>query len=250
MQINLWGTEFMHYTLFIRCVAEFMGTALMVALGNGSVANVELKGTKGFHGGWILIGFGYGIGVMIPAMMFAGISGAQINPAMTLALAVNGQFPWAEVFPYVLAQMLGAIFGQACIVAAYKPYYNHTTNAESILGTFSTIDNEHSQLNGFINEFLGTFVLVLGAVALTADKIDLRADFIGLGFLVMALVVSLGGATGPALNPARDLGPRLLHAILPLQHKGSSQFSYSWVPVVAPILGGICAVKVWSVFFG
>ncbi|WP_300561797.1 MIP/aquaporin family protein [Companilactobacillus sp.] len=240
----------MHYTLFIRCVAEFMGTALMVALGNGSVANVELKGTKGFHGGWILIGFGYGIGVMIPAMMFAGISGAQINPAMTLALAVNGQFPWAEVFPYVLAQMLGAIFGQACIVAAYKPYYNHTTNAESILGTFSTIDNEHSQLNGFINEFLGTFVLVLGAVALTADKIDLRADFIGLGFLVMALVVSLGGATGPALNPARDLGPRLLHAILPLQHKGSSQFSYSWVPVVAPILGGICAVKVWSVFFG
>ncbi|MCH4009209.1 MIP/aquaporin family protein [Companilactobacillus sp.] len=240
----------MHYTLFIRCVAEFMGTALMVALGNGSVANVELKGTKGFHGGWILIGFGYGIGVMIPAMMFAGISGAQINPAMTLALAVNGQFPWAEVFPYVLAQMLGGIFGQACIVAAYKPYYNHTTNAESILGTFSTIDNEHSQLNGFINEFLGTFVLVLGAVALTADKIDLRADFIGLGFLVMALVVSLGGATGPALNPARDLGPRLLHAILPLQHKGSSQFSYSWVPVVAPILGGICAVKVWSVFFG
>jgi glycerol uptake facilitator protein len=250
VQINLWGTEFMHYTLFIRCVAEFMGTALMVALGNGSVANVELKGTKGFHGGWILIGFGYGIGVMIPAMMFAGISGAQINPAMTLALAVNGQFPWAEVFPYVLAQMLGGIFGQACIVAAYKPYYNHTTNAESILGTFSTIDNEHSQLNGFINEFLGTFVLVLGAVALTADKIDLRADFIGLGFLVMALVVSLGGATGPALNPARDLGPRLLHAILPLQHKGSSQFSYSWVPVVAPILGGICAVKVWSVFFG
>lgn len=239
----------MHYTLFIRCVAEFIGTALMVALGNGSVANVELRGTKGFHGGWILIGVGYGIGVMIPAMMFAGISGAQINPAMTLSLAFNGEFPWAEVFPYILAQFLGAIFGQACIVAAYKPYYNHTTNAESILGTFATIDNEHSQLNGFINEFLGTFVLILGAVALTSDKLGPRSDLIGLGFLVMALVVSLGGATGPALNPARDLGPRLLHAILPLQHKGSSQFSYSWVPVVAPILGGICAVKVWSIFF-
>lgn len=199
----------MHYTLFIRCIAEFIGTALMVALGNGSVANVELRGTKGFHGGWILIGFGYGIGVMIPAMMFGTISGAQINPAMTLAMAVNGQFPWAEVFPYLVAQMLGAIFGQALLVAAYKPFYDRTTDAESILGTFSTIDNDHSKLNGFINEFLGTFVLVLGAVALTSDKIDPRADFIGLGFLVMALVVSLGGATGPALNPARDLGAKI-----------------------------------------
>lgn len=220
----------------------------MVALGNGSVANVELKGTKGFHGGWILIGLGYGVGVMIPAMMFFGISGAQINPAMTLGLAINGEFPWAEVLPYIVAQLLGAIFGQACIVLAYKPYYNKTTNAESILGTFSTIDNEHSNLNGFINEFLGTFVLVLGAVALTGDKLNSRADLIGLGLLVMALVISLGGATGPALNPARDLGPRILHAILPLQHKGSSQWEYSWVPVVAPILGAICAVKIWTIF--
>lgn len=240
----------MHYTLFIRCIAEFIGTALMVALGNGSVANVELKGTKGFHGGWGLIGMGYGIGVMIPALMFANISGAQINPAMTLALAVNGQFPWAEVAPYLVAQMLGAIFGQALIVAAYKPFYNRTTDAESILGTFSTIDNDHSQLNGFINEFLGTFVLIIGAVALTSSKVEARSGLIGLGFLVMALVVSLGGATGPALNPARDLGPRLLHAVLPLQHKGSSQWSYSWVPVVAPIVGGICAVKVLAIFFG
>ncbi|AKP67856.1 MIP/aquaporin family protein [Companilactobacillus ginsenosidimutans] len=239
----------MHYTLFIRCVAEFIGTALMVALGNGSVANVELKGTKGFHGGWILIGFGYGIGVMIPVMMFAGISGGAFNPAMTLGMATNGLFPWSEVLPYLAAQFLGAIFGQALIVAAYKPYYDHTTNADSILGTFSTIDNAHSKLNGFINEFLGTFVLVLGAVALTSDKVDSRADFIGLGFLVMALVISLGGATGPALNPARDLGPRILHAILPLQHKGSSQWEYSWVPVVAPIVGAICAVKVWTTFF-
>ncbi|MFD1471631.1 MIP/aquaporin family protein [Companilactobacillus mishanensis] len=240
----------MHYTLFIRCIAEFIGTALMVALGNGSVANVELKGTKGYHGGWVLIGLGYGVGVMIPAMMFGTISGAQINPAMTLALAVNNEFPWAEVGPYLLAQMLGAIFGQACVVAAYKPYYNNTMNADSILGTFATIDNAHSRLNGFINEFLGTFVLVLGAVALTSEKIDPRADFIALGLLVMVLVISLGGATGPALNPARDLGPRLLHAILPLKHKGSSQFEYSWVPVLAPILGGICAVQVWSLFFG
>ncbi|MFT9288627.1 MIP/aquaporin family protein, partial [Liquorilactobacillus nagelii] len=199
----------MHYSLFVRCLAEFIGTAVMVALGNGSVANVELKGTKGFHGGWVLIGFGYGIGVMIPAMMFATVSGAQINPAMTLALAVTGNFSWSEVLPYIIAQLLGAIVGQLLIVLAYKPYYDETTNSESILGTFATIDAANSWVNGFINEFIGTFLLVLGALCITADKVDSRADFIGLGFLVMCLVVSFGGPTGPALNPARDLGPRL-----------------------------------------
>ncbi|WP_125544778.1 MIP/aquaporin family protein [Levilactobacillus lindianensis] len=238
----------MHYSLFIRCLAEFIGTAIMVALGNGSVANVELKGTKGYHGSWLLIGWGYGIGVMIPALMFGTISGAQINPAMTIASAVVGNFPWQEVLPYIVAQLLGAIFGQLAIVLAYKPYYDETTDAEAILGTFSTIDAAGSKLNGFINEFLGTFILVLGAVAMTADKLDPRADFIGLGFLVMCLVVSLGGPTGPALNPARDLGPRLLHAIWPFAHKGSSQFSYSWVPVVAPIAGAVCATLLWQVF--
>ncbi len=248
-QLNLGVVLIMHYTLLVRCIAEFIGTAIMVALGNGSVANVELKGTKGFHGGWILIGFGYGIGVMVPAMMFGPISGGQINPAMTLGLAFNGEFPWAEVGPYIIAQFLGAIFGQMLIVAAYKPYYNKTENVESILGTFSTIDAENSRLNGFINEFIGTFILVFGAVALTSDHIDPRADFIGLGFLVMCLVVSFGGPTGPALNPARDLGPRILHALLPLNPKGSSQWKYSWVPVVAPILGAIVAVKTYSLFF-
>lgn len=239
----------MHYTLLTRCIAELIGTAIMVALGNGSVANVELKGTKGFHGGWILIGFGYGIGVMIPAMMFGPISGGQINPAMTLALAFNNEFPWSEVAPYIIAQMIGAIIGQGLVVAAYKPYYNKTENVESILGTFSTIDAENSRLNGFINEFIGTFMLVFGAVALTSDHIDPRADFIGLGFLVMCLVISFGGPTGPALNPARDLGPRLLHAVLPFPHKGSCQWKYAWVPVVAPICGAILAVQLYSAVF-
>lgn len=134
----------------------------MVALGNGSVANVELKGTKGYHGGWVLIGFGYGIGVMIPALMFATVSGAQINPAMTLAMAVTGNFPWGEVAPYIVAQVLGAIIGQLTLVLAYKPYYDKTTDAEAILGTFSTIDAADSKLNGFINEFIGTFYLCWG----------------------------------------------------------------------------------------
>ncbi|AUJ32121.1 MAG: MIP/aquaporin family protein [Liquorilactobacillus nagelii] len=239
----------MHYSLFVRCLAEFIGTAVMVALGNGSVANVELKGTKGFHGGWVLIGFGYGIGVMIPAMMFATVSGAQINPAMTLALAVTGNFSWSEVLPYIIAQLLGAIVGQLLIVLAYKPYYDETTNSESILGTFATIDAANSWVNGFINEFIGTFLLVLGALCITADKVDSRADFIGLGFLVMCLVVSFGGPTGPALNPARDLGPRLLHAIWPFKFKGSSQFNYSWVPVMAPIVGAVAAAVLYQGVF-
>ncbi|KRM05269.1 glycerol uptake facilitator related permease (major Intrinsic protein family) [Liquorilactobacillus ghanensis DSM 18630] len=239
----------MHYSLLVRCLAEFIGTAVMVALGNGSVANVELKGTKGFHGGWVLIGFGYGIGVMIPALMFANVSGAQINPAMTIALAATGNFPWNEVLPYIVAQLLGAIGGQLLIVLAYKPYYDETTNSESILGTFATIDAANSWLNGFINEFIGTFLLVLGALCITADKVDSRADFIGLGFLVMCLVVSFGGPTGPALNPARDLGPRLLHAVWPFKFKKSSQFSYSWVPIIAPIAGAVVAAEIYQGIF-
>ncbi|KRL37016.1 MIP/aquaporin family protein [Liquorilactobacillus uvarum] len=239
----------MDYSLLTRCFAEFFGTAIMVALGNGSVANVELKGTKGFHGGWVLIGFGYGIGVMIPALMFATVSGAQINPAFTIALAVTGSFPWGEVVPYLVAQLLGAIFGQLMIVIAYKPYYEKTTNPEAILGTFSTIDAVNSKFNGFVNEFIGTFLLAFGALSITADKVDSRADFIGLGFLVMCLVISFGGPTGPALNPARDIGPRLLHAVLPFKYKGSSQFNYSWVPIVAPVLGATVAASIYKVLF-
>lgn len=238
-----------HYTLLTRCIAEFIGTAIMVALGNGSVANVELKGTKGFHGGWVLIGFGYGIGVMIPAMMFATVSGAQINPAMTLALAFTNQFPWHEVLPYIVAQLLGATVGQIAVVLTYKPYYDKTTNCECVLGTFATIDSAHSYLNGFINEFIGTFLLVLGALAMTADKLDPRADFIALGFLVMCLVVSFGGPTGPALNPARDIMPRIVHAFCPFKNKGGSHWKYSWVPIVAPILGATAAAILYKAVF-
>lgn len=235
-----------HYTLLTRCIAEFMGTAIMVALGNGSVANVELKGTKGFHGGWILIGLGYGIGVMIPALMFATVSGAQINPAMTLALAFTNQFPWHEALFYIIAQFFGAAVGQLAVVVAYKPYYDETTGDECILGTFSTIDAAHSYVNGFINELIGTFILVLGALAMTNDKVDPRADFIGLGFLVMCLVISFGGPTGPALNPARDLAPRIIHSLCRFPNKGNSHWKYSWVPVVAPIIGALLATVLYQ----
>ena len=289
----------MDFTWAIKYATEFLGTAILVILGNGAVANVELKGTKGHQSGWIVIAVGYGMGVMIPALMFGNVSGNHINPAFTLGLAISGLFPWAQVAPYIIAQVLGAIFGQALVVATHRPYYLKTENPNNILGTFSTIsslDNGTKEshfaatVNGFVNEFVGSFVLFFAALGMTknffgsevlqymkqmASQAGQNVDFsdlaikaqvaphtasglsvahLALGFLVMALVTSLGGPTGPALNPARDLGPRLLHAFLPKsvlgEHKGDSKWWYSWVPVVAPILAGITAVMLYKFIYG
>lgn len=288
----------MDFTWAIKYATEFLGTAILIILGNGAVANVELKGTKGHQSGWIVIAVGYGMGVMIPALMFGNVSGNHINPAFTLGLAISGLFPWAQVAPYIIAQVLGAIFGQALVVATHRPYYLKTENPNNILGTFSTIsslDNGTKEshfaatVNGFVNEFIGSFVLFFAALGLTknffgaevlqymkqmASQADQTVDFsdlaikaqtaphtasglgiahLALGFLVMALVTSLGGPTGPALNPARDLGPRLLHAFLPKsvlgEHKGDSKWWYSWVPVVAPIAAAIAAVAIFKFLY-
>ena len=265
----------------------------MIILGNGAVANVELKGTKGHQSGWLVIAVGYGMGVMIPALMFGNVSGNHINPAFTLGLAVSGYFEWGHVAPYIAAQILGAIFGQALVVATHRPYYLQTTNPNAILGSFSTISSiDHgtpesrkaATINGFVNEFVGSFVLFFAAIAMTKNyfgaeivkyaatqgmdassiqgKVQvghyifsgLAVSHLALGFLVMALVTSLGGPTGPGLNPARDLGPRILHEILPKsvlgEHKGDSKWWYSWVPVVAPILAGITAVMLYKFIYG
>ena len=288
----------MDFTWAIKYATEFLATALLIILGNGAVANVELKGTKGHQSGWLVIAVGYGMGVMIPALMFGNVSGNHINPAFTLGLAISGLFPWAQVAPYIIAQVLGAIFGQALVVATHRPYYLKTGNPNNILGTFSTIsslDNGTKEshfaatVNGFVNEFIGSFVLFFAALGLTknffgaevlqymkqmASQAGQTVDFsdlaikaqtaphtasglgiahLALGFLVMALVTSLGGPTGPALNPARDLGPRLLHAFLPKsvlgEHKGDSKWWYSWVPVVAPIAAAIAAVAIFKFLY-
>ncbi|MDR2832816.1 MAG: aquaporin family protein [Streptococcaceae bacterium] len=249
----------------LKYLTEFIATAFLIMLGNGAVANVDLKGTKGNASGWLVIGFGYGMGVMIPALMFGNISGNHINPAFTIGLAAFGYFPWAHVLPYIIAQLLGAMAGQAVVVAVYKPYFDQTTNTNHILGSFSTIVNSGSRLNGFLNEFFGSFVLFLGALAITknffgaqlpdasAHAGSLEVGHLALGFLVLALVTSFGGATGPGLNPARDLGPRILHAILPksvLKNKADSQWWYAWVPVVAPIVAALAAVAVFKFLYG
>ncbi|MFU2164669.1 aquaglyceroporin Gla [Streptococcus pluranimalium] len=282
----------MDVTWTVKYITEFLGTAFLIILGNGAVANVELKGTKGHASGWLTIAIGYGMGVMIPALMFGNVSGNHINPAFTLGLAVSGYFPWAQVLPYIIAQILGAMAGQAVVVAAYRPYYLATDNPSHILGSFATISSLDTQavdtrkgakINGFINEFFGSFVLFMGALAMTKHyfgaevaqfatkqgldvseitaKVQLGAHLnagqavshMALGFLVMALVTGLGGPTGPALNPARDFGPRLLHHLLPKtvlgQHKADSRWWYAWVPVVAPILASILAVALYKLIY-
>ena len=288
----------MDFAWAVKYATEFLGTAILIILGNGAVANVELKGTKGHQSGWLVIAVGYGMGVMIPALMFGNVSGNHINPAFTLGPAVSGLFPWLQVAQYIIAQVLGAIFGQALVVATHRPYYLQTEKANNILGTFSTISSIDqgtkesrfaATVNGFINEFVGSFVLFFAALGMTKNffgaevlqymkqmasqsgqtldlsQIAVKAQVaphtaaglsvahLGLGFLVMALVASLGGPTGPGLNPARDFGPRLLHAFLPKsilgQHKGDSKWWYAWVPVVAPLLAGVTAVWLFKFLY-
>lgn len=288
----------MDYSWTVKYLTEFIGTALLLILGNGAVANVELKGTKAFGQSWLIIAWGYGLGVMLPAVALGNVT-AQINPAFTLGLAASGFFPWAQVPFYILAQLLGAMFGQLIVVMVYRPYYFKTENPNAILGTFSTIDNVDdgtitthtgALVNGFLNEFVGSFVLFFGAMGLTklyrgVESINwmtnyasqqgadvTSADVTGqiaasvsgaassaaishvvLGFLVLVLVASLGGPTGPGLNPARDLGPRILHSLLPKsilgENKGDSKWWYSWVPVTAPILAALAAVALFKIMY-
>jgi len=264
-----------------KYITEFIATAMMVLLGNGSVANVDLKGTKGMASGWIVIAFGYCMGVMMPALMFGNVSGNHINPAYTLGLAVSDMFPWKNVPMYIVCQFCGAIFGQLLVVVIYRPYYQREDNPNHILGSFVTICNcddgtPKSRLpaiiNGFLNEFVGSFVLFFGATALTKNYFgvelagntsnvgcmaglasSLETAHVGIGFLVLTLVTSIGGPTGPALNPARDLGPRILHQLLPQSilgpHKGDSKWWYSWVPVVAPITASMAGVAVFKYIY-
>lgn len=239
--------------LEMRLAAEFFGTMILIVFGNGAVANMALETTTGRHdGGWLFVALGYGFGVMIPAFMFGSISGNHLNPAITIAFASVGLFPWNEVIGYISAQFAGAIVGQLIVISCYWPFYRRTHDEAAVLMTFATGDGADSATNGFVNEALGTLFLVFGALGayhgmFVKTNIDLAN--IAVGLLIMTLVISMGGATGPALNPARDLGPRMVHALLPIPNKGTSNWRYSWVPVVAPIVGGILGAILFVVFF-
>ncbi|MES2811571.1 MAG: MIP/aquaporin family protein [Bacteroidota bacterium] len=227
--------------------AEFLGTMILILLGNGVVANVVLTNTKGNNGGWIVITFGWAIAVFTGVYMVSGVSGAHLNPVVTLILALLGKFAWASVPSYVLAQFLGAMAGTTLVYLGYKQHYDETTDAGLIKATFC---NEPAIRNNFYNllsEIIGTFVLIIGILFLTGSENSLGSlDALPVALLVFGIGLSLGGSTGYAINPARDLGPRIMHALLPIKNKGTNDWDYGWIPVVGPVVGGLLAAFVFA----
>jgi glycerol uptake facilitator protein len=222
---------------------------ILIILGDAVVANVILSKTKGNGGGWIVITTGWAFAVAIPAFIFGGISGAHFNPALTLGLATIGKFPWAEVPGYIIAQMFGAFLGACVVYLQYLPHWAATEDKATKLGVFCTGPAMRNTSANFISEFIGTFILVFGILGLGTVTMAPGLGTVAVGFLIWVIGLSLGGSTGYAINPARDLGPRIAHFVLPIAGKGDSDWSYSWIPVVAPICGGIVAALTFSALF-
>jgi glycerol uptake facilitator len=232
-------------------MAELVGTALLILLGNGVVAACLLKKSKAENAGWIVITTGWGLAVALAVYSVGRISGAHLNPAITLALAATGKFPWADVPAYLLAQLIGAILGAILVWICYFPHWEVTGEAATKLAVFSTAPAIRKLHLNLVTEAIGTFVLVFGALALGANNPPAAsglAPFL-VGVLVWGIGLSLGGPTGYAINPARDLGPRIAHAILPIPGKGSSDWGYSWVPVIGPIIGGVVGSFAYAFLF-
>ena len=228
-------------------VSEFIGTALILILGNGVVANYLLPKTKGYNSGWIVISFGWAIAVFVGVYTSAAASGAHLNPAITIAFAALGKFAWAKVPVYLAAQFLGAMTGATLVWFVYRPHFLEPTAAELKLAVFCTGPAIRNPFYNVVSEAFGAFILVFGALHIAAPANNLGAiDALPVALLVLGIGLSLGGTTGYAINPARDLGPRLMHAILPFPGKGSSDWGYAWVPVVGPVLGGLLAALVYK----
>jgi glycerol uptake facilitator protein len=227
-------------------LAELLGIALLILLGDGVVANVVLKGTKGHNSGWIVITFGWGMAVFLAVFVTGPYSGAHLNPAVTLGLAVAGNFPWEQVPAYLIAQFIGAAVGALLVWVHYRDHFAATDDAGAKLAVFSTGPAIRNAPSNLISEIIGTFVLVLAVLYLSAPEVGLGAlDALPVGLVVLVTGLALGGTTGYAINPARDLSPRLMHAVLPIPGKGDSDWAYSWIPVAGPFIGGILA----AVFF-
>jgi glycerol uptake facilitator protein len=250
-------------------LAEFLGTAILILLGNGVVANVVLPQTKGHGSGWIVIAFGWGMAVFVAVWCVAPYSGAHLNPAVSLGLAAANKFPASsqplavDLAGYIGAQLLGAIVGAALVFLFYRDHYAAADDPAAKLATFATGPAIRRASSNLFSEIIGTAVLVLAALlaaepSITSDKgatgalepvtMKLGLGSLGalpVGLLVLAIGLSLGGTTGYAINPARDLGPRIAHAVLPVPRKGDSDWNYAWIPVVGPILGGVLAAGIW-----
>jgi glycerol uptake facilitator protein len=234
--------------------AELIGTMFLILLGTGVVANVILKGTKGYSGGWMVITTGWALAVFVGVVIAGPYSGAHLNPAVSVGLAIAGKFDWASVPVYVAAQLIGAILGAFLTWLIYRDHFNSTSDPDTQLAVFSTGPAIRNNPLNLLSEIIGTFVLIFVVFYFTDAEIRTPTKTpIGLGslgalpvaFLVWAIGLSLGGTTGYAINPARDLGPRIAHAILPIKQKGSSNWRYAWIPVIGPFLGAIIAALLY-----
>ncbi|MEJ7587740.1 MAG: MIP/aquaporin family protein [Ferruginibacter sp.] len=226
--------------------SELTGTALMMILGNGVVANVVLDKTKGNSSGWIVITFGWAIAVFV-GVNAATTSKSHLNPAVTIAFAALGKFSWGAVPIYIAAQLLGAMIGSLLVWVMYRRHFNETNNPALKLAAFCTAPAMRNTADNLLSEVIGTFVLILGVLFLTAPKNSLGGlDALPVALLVLGVGLSLGGTTGYAINPVRDLGPRIMHAILPVKGKGGSDWSYSWIPIVGPVIGCLLAALCFS----
>ncbi len=224
----------------VQLLGEFLGTFILILLGNGVVSGVVLNKTKATGAGWVAITLGWGFAVMMGVYVSGFMSPAHLNPAVTIAMAMIGSFSWSLVFPYIIAQMLGAMVASIILYLMFYPHYAETKNPADILGTFSTGPAIRQTSSNLISEIVGTAVLTTGILAFGQYAITQTSGVIPLlvGAIITAIGLSLGATTGYSLNPARDLGPRIMHAILPIKGKGDSDWSYAWIPVVGPIIGG------------
>ena len=221
--------------------AEVIGTGILILLGNGVVAGVLLNHSKAQNAGWIVITFGWGMGVMLAVFAVGQFSGAHLNPAVTLGFAFQGSTEWGDVPEYLAGEFVGAFIGATLVWLAYLPHWGATEDPGLKLAAYSTAPAIRNTPANLITEIIGTFVLVFTVLAIVSDQGAVDSGLVGLliGLLVFAIGLSLGGPTGYAINPARDLGPRIMHAILPIAGKGPSDWGYAWIPVVGPIMGGV-----------
>lgn len=231
-------------------LGEVIGTMILIIFGGGVVGGVVLKKSKAESSGWIVITVGWGLAVAMGVYAVGGISGAHLNPAVTIGLASIGNFPWADVPGYIAAQMLGAFIGATVVWIHYLPHWAETEDKGAKLAVFSTGPAIRSPFANLVSEIIGTFMLVLGILAIGTNEFAPGLDPFIVGALILAIGLSLGGTTGYAINPARDLGPRIAHFLLPIAGKGDSDWSYAWIPVVGPIIGGVLGAFFFATFFG